>query len=83
MAKAKAVARCEYSWGWVIVAIILITASLYSLAGGFITQFRDAALFGPNAGMAIGWYLVGVVLLALGKMAKCRVHCCCPAHGGR
>ncbi len=79
MAKAKVVAKSpkqQYNYGLSLIALILYSLALYSIVQGFGLHLQD--IQDPNgvshtkAGYLtlIGWYFFGVVLMAIGKMAK-------------
>ncbi len=67
--------KCNCNVGFVVLAIILITLGIYSVANGFISHFNYRA-----AGVVLLWYFIGVVLLALGKLAKWKAYGECSAH---
>ena len=74
-ARSARSARCTCNPGFMILAVILFTLGIYSIAAGFIAQFNYAA-----AGPVLVWYLIGVVLIAIAKMAKWKSFTSCPAH---
>ncbi len=75
MARARPVrevkAKSEMNWGLVVVAIILTTIGIWALAAGFIAQLQSVSPTSTATAMAVfPWYLIGVILLALGKWSK-------------
>ena len=58
-----------------VLSIILWTIGIYSLATGFISHFNYRA-----AGVVLLWYFIGIVLIALGKIAKWKAYECCNSH---
>jgi hypothetical protein len=67
--------KCNCNVGFIVLAVILGTLGIYSLATGFISHFNYRA-----AGVVLLWYFVGVVLMALAKMSKYKAYCGCSAH---
>lgn len=70
--------RCECNVGAGLFGLILMAAGFYFFVTGFLTQVSGATLFWNW--WALLYYLIGFLLLALGKISKhkgcsgCTVH---------
>lgn len=76
---AKAGGKCTCNMGYMVLAWILMAIGLWALVGGFATQFNSANPQGFSAAI-LGWYFVGILFMALGKMAKWKGHGTCSVH---
>ncbi len=77
-------ARCTCNYGYMIVALILLTIGLYLIVAGFAWQFNSASRLGDGAaGMVLAAYFIGMLIVVFGKMAKWKAHGDCKVHGGK
>jgi hypothetical protein len=61
--------KCSCNVAWLVVAWILGALGIWSLVGGFATQFASSAPTAVNY-TVLGWYFVGLLLVGLAKMSK-------------
>lgn len=78
MAKEKAAEKCKCVPGMGIVALILAVVGLYSIILGIKTQFMSVAIY--TNWMAMFYYLIGILVMALAKMSKHHAYCNCKMH---
>lgn len=74
----KSGAKCSCNVGVGIVSLILFAVGLWIIVNGFITQWNSPDT--SNWWTVMLWYLVGFVVLVLGKMAKWKAHGGCQVH---
>lgn len=67
--------KCSCNLGYLIVGIVLAALGLWMLASAFIGQLQ-----GMMAQAVLPWWLGGVVLVMLAKMAKWKSCGMCMAH---
>jgi len=72
---APAGKKCTCNPGWLLIALILLTLGVYSLAAGFTWQFT-----GYMASPVLLAYFVGILLVMFGKMSKWKSHNACSVH---
>lgn len=77
MAKKMSKNTCECNWGAGILALILMAFGLYFLVWGVLSQVASGVAWNWNA---ILMYLVGVLVVGLGKMAKYKACGGCGSH---
>jgi hypothetical protein len=68
--------KCSCSFGYMVLAWILLAVGLYFLVWGFAGQFSGTLL----PAYILVYYFVGFLILTLGKMAKCKSKEGCAAH---
>lgn len=73
--------KCSCNLGMGILGLILLTAGLYFVVWGFITQTVSAISWSLWNWNALLFYLIGIVLIGLGKMSKYKGYGCCSVHG--
>ena len=78
MAKEKSEGKCGCKPGMGIVALILGVVGLYTIILGIKTQWMSDLVF--NNWMAMAYYLVGIIIVALAKISKHRAYCMCDMH---
>lgn len=78
MAKGKSEEKCGCSPGMGIVALILGVVGLYSVILGIKTQWMTDLVF--SNWMAMVYYLVGIVVMAMAKLSKYHAFCKCDMH---
>ncbi|MCX6815762.1 MAG: hypothetical protein NT120_02840 [Candidatus Aenigmarchaeota archaeon] len=76
----KASEKCTCNWGYIIVAWILGAIGIWALVAGFATQFTSGYPTAVNTTVLV-WYFVGLLLVTLAKMLKCKSFGACTAHG--
>ena len=79
MPRNDAKGKCTCNLGFMVVAWILFAAALWVLVGAFATQFTSGAptMFSLHL---FGWYLGGIIIAGIGKMAKWKAHGNCSVH---
>ena len=67
--------KCSCNLGYLVIALVLFTLGIFLLVAGFGWQFNSSTKLGDGLiGMVFASYFVGLLLIALGKMAKWK--CC-------
>lgn len=79
MAKQNVKGKCGCMPGLGLVALILSVIGLYSLILGIRTQWYSFTLV-YNNWMAMLYYAVAVIAMALAKMSKYHAYCKCDMH---
>ena len=70
--------KCECRPGMGIVALILGVVGLYSIILGIKTQWMSDLVY--SNWMAMVYYLVGMVVIAMAKVSKHHAFCRCDMH---
>jgi hypothetical protein len=78
MAKSKSSEKCGCMPGMGILALILSVVGIYSIILGIKTQWASAVTY--SNWMAMVYYLVGVLIMALAKLSKYHAYCKCDMH---
>ncbi len=78
MAVKKAKEQCECKPGMGIIASILSVVGIYSIILGIKVQWAGASDY-TNV-LAMVYYLIGVLVMALAKMSKHKAYCNCEKH---
>ena len=74
--------KCNCNKVYVLVSMVLMSLGLFVLVKAFASQLGMVAVDTMTAAIAlVPWYFVGVLLVMLGKMAKCKAGCMCSLHG--
>ncbi len=69
--------KCTCNIWMTLLALVLIAVGLYFIVGGFAAQSSNPSDYLT----VIGWYIVGLIAIMLGKMCKWKGHMTCPVHG--
>lgn len=69
--------KCTCNLGLTILAIILIVIGLYLFGAGLNAQLNGSGVVWS----ALGWYLVSMIVILVGKMMLWKGHLRCPVHG--
>jgi len=77
MAKEKTEKRGCAPWMG-LLALILAVVGIYSIILGIKTQFASELVY--NNWMAMVYYLVGILVMAMAKLSKVHAYCKCNVH---
>jgi len=70
--------KCRCMPGMGIVALILGVVGLYSIILGIKTQWFSELIY--NNWIAMLYYVIGILVIALAKMSKYHAYCKCNMH---
>ena len=78
MVKVKAKDKCGCMPGVGIIALVLSVVGIYSIILGIKTQWASGLVY--NNWLAMVYYLIGVLVMALAKISKHKAYCNCDMH---
>lgn len=75
---AKSVCKCTAgSFVWLVIGVIVMALGIWSVVKGLHMQWA-----GSLDWMKVSfWYALGLLVLCIGRMIKCKGASSCPAHG--
>ena len=75
-------AKCTCNPTYMILSAIIIAVGAFMAIQGFVTQLTLGGAWDMGA---ISWilvlYIVGIIIVGVGKIVKWKAHGMCPAHG--
>jgi hypothetical protein len=75
---AKEVCKCTAgSFVWLVIGVIIMALGIWAFVKGLQMQW-SGSLDWIKVAM---WYAIGLLVLKIGKMVKCKGIASCPAHG--
>lgn len=82
MARSTRNGKCNFNFGWGIVAAILATIGIFLAVQGFVVQLASQGSWDTTVmGWVLGYYFVGILLLGGAKLLKWKAHEDCKVHG--
>ena len=73
--------QCNCNWTMSLISVILFAVGIYFLVWGFVSQTTSGISWSSLDLNALLFYLIGVLVLVFGKMAKWGSSANCKLHG--
>jgi len=74
-------AQCNCNWIMALISVILFAIGIYFIVWGFVSQTTSGISWSSLDLNALLFYLIGVLVLVFGKMAKWGSSANCKLHG--
>ena len=74
-------AQCNCNWIMALISVILFAIGIYFIVWGFVSQTTSGISWSSLDLNALLFYLIGVLILVFGKMAKWGSSANCKLHG--
>ena len=73
--------QCNCNWFMALISVVLFAVGIYFLVWGFVSQTTSGISWNFLDWNAVLFYLIGVLVLVFGKMAKWGSSVNCKLHG--